>query len=113
MSRSFKDEILLETIHEVMTITGIPDDEILKWSVKDLHQEIKKAHTTPGPYWRIFLRTLKSNIQKRWKEKYKEAGVAVAEIFVLDWPEALETPTSSAASVELDDVADQIRVVSQ
>jgi hypothetical protein len=110
MERTLKDEVLIRTIREWVTITGYSDDEILKWSVKHLRDRLREAQGATGPYWRIFLRRLKRNLEKRFFEVFSSHGYPISEANVMRWPRALEDPNSSAAEAELDDVADQINV---
>jgi len=111
MAKSFKDQVFLDTIKDKITLTGFTDEEILKWPVKKLRDEMKKAHGESGPYWRMFLRALRENLIAKYEETLRARGVDFTEVSVMAWPEALENPNSSAAESEIDDVADQIRVV--
>jgi len=111
MAKSIKDQVFIDTIKEKFTLTGFSDEEILKWPITKLRDEIKKAHSESGPYWRLLLRALRVNLINRYEETLREKGIDFTEVSVMEWPEALENPNSSAAESEIDEVADQIRVV--
>jgi hypothetical protein len=113
MARTLKDDVMLATIRECATITGHTNEEVLGWTVKEFRQKMKEAQGDAGPYWQIFLKTLRKNIEDAWREVFTRQGFSISEVVVMEWPRALAEPTSSAADIELDDAADQIRVATR
>jgi hypothetical protein len=110
MPRTVKDEIMLETIKDWVSVTGFSDDDILKWTVRELREKLREAQGETTAYWRHFLRKLKRNLEDKWWELAQKGGFSISEVNVMQWPEALQNPNSTAAESELDDVADQISI---